>query len=371
MRAANSSALIFPHFADGGGYVSSLLLTNATDRGTTATLSFFSGAGAPLDITIDGVTSRTRDVEVPAHGSAKVTTSGLPVSSVAGWVKVTTAPSVELSGNAVFQFFKDTVLFSEASVPAVLPVRSIDFFADEEGSFKTGFALANPGISKASGTITLWRQDGAVYDSFPISLDPGGHMATFVGQIFGDHAPSGRVQLNLTTGCLAAVALRFHTSSIYSTVTVGQPGFTAAGVDAMFSPDAGIQERLVAEIDKAQSSIDIAIYSFTANSIREALVAAKERGITIRIISDTSQEGNDGGEIPTLKSMGFNLKLTSGLSNGIMHNKYMIIDGMSLVTGSYNWSSSAEFYNHENVVFLQGTRLIEKYQADFDKIWTK
>jgi phosphatidylserine/phosphatidylglycerophosphate/cardiolipin synthase-like enzyme len=54
-----------------------------------------------------------------------------------------------------------------------------------------------------------------------------------------------------------------------------------------------------------------------------------------------------------------------------MHDKYMIIDGRLLVTGSYNWSASAESYNFENAIFIQGSSIIQSYEADFDKIWGK
>jgi len=78
--------------------------------------------------------------------------------------------------------------------------------------------------------------------------------------------------------------------------------------------------------------------------------------VAIQIIADSSQAGTTGGEIATLESLGFNLKRVSGTTGGIMNNKYMIIDGRFLLTGSYNWSVSAEDSNFENAVFLQGSQ---------------
>ena len=54
---------------------------------------------------------------------------------------------------------------------------------------------------------------------------------------------------------------------------------------------------------------------------------------------------------------------------GIMHNKFMIIDGKLLFTGSYNWSGSAETSNYENALFLTGATTIQKYQTEFDRLW--
>ncbi len=360
---------IFPQFADGGGYVSNFLLTNPSSTATTATLAFFGNDGTPLSVIIDGAAATSHDVPVPSHGSAKVSTSGLPLSFVAGWVRVTTNPSVDLGGNAVFQFFKGSTLFSEASVPGVLPVSSMDFFADEEGGFKTGFALANPGAIPASGTLTLRRKDGTEFGTMPISLAPSHHTAIYLWQLFGENAPSGRAEINLTSGYLAATALRFHTSSVFSTLSVGQPGFAPAGTTALFSPGGGVRDRLIAEINKAQATLDIAIYSFTADAIRDALIAARNRGVAIRIIADASQADGSGSEITTLEHLGFNLKRMSGAFGGIMHNKFMIIDGKLLFTGSYNWSASAETSNYENALFLTGATTIQKYQTEFDLLW--
>jgi phosphatidylserine/phosphatidylglycerophosphate/cardiolipin synthase-like enzyme len=95
------------------------------------------------------------------------------------------------------------------------------------------------------------------------------------------------------------------------------------------------------------------------------------RGVAIRIIADSSSADGQGSEIATLEGLGFNLKRMSDLSGGIMHNKFMIIDGKVLFTGSYNWSASAENYNFENALFLTGAATIQKYQAEFEKIWVR
>ena len=368
----DSSAIVFPQIADGGGYRTSMLLTNGSATNTTATVRFYSSTGAPLFVTIGGTSSSSFQVLISARGSAKLTTSGSPETAVVGWSSVTTSPFVPLNGNAVFQFFSGPVLFSEASVAAVMPVSAVDFYADEEGGFHTGFALVNPGQTAALGTLSLRRGDGTLFDTYPVSLEPGHHVAIFLWEILKD-APSGRAEINLASGCLAATALRYHTSSVFSTVSIGQPGFAPAGAAALFSPNGGVRERLVAEIRRAQSTLDIAIYSFTADEIRDALIQARSRGVQIRILADTGQAGNQGqgGEIPTLQDLGFNVRLLAGLQNGIMHNKYMIVDGRLLVTGSYNWSVSAENYNFENAVLVQGSALVQAYIEDFNRMWSR
>jgi hypothetical protein len=365
IQTSDARQLIFPHIADGMGFKTELLLTNGSDIDTTATLLFFSDTGDPLNISIGNSTASAFTFPIPARGSAMISTLGSSSSFSGGWARITSSPPANLNGNAIFQSFNVSDLLSEASVPATPPVSSARFYADEEGGFNTGIAYANPGPVKAIGTLTLRNLSGTFIDSEPIDLDPGHHSSLFLYQIFSG-APSGSAEISLTSGSLSITTLRIHSSGIFSTVTVSY-----TPVSALFSPDGGVRSQIISEINKAHSSIDIAIYSFTADEIREALVAAKDRGVAIRIIADSSQANGTGSEIGTLESLGFDVKRMSGESGGIMHNKYMIIDSSILLTGSYNWSANAEDNNFENAIFIQGVSVIQDYVADFERIWEK
>jgi len=365
---SDDSQIIFPHIADGGGYRTVLLLTNGTGSATTATVAFFTNAGAPLIVTIGGTAASSFPITIPAGGSAKIETAGAGKDTSTGWAKVTTSPAAGLNGNAVFQLFKEGALFSEASVQAAVPAIRVEFYADEEGGFNTGLALANPGTATAAGTLTLRGSNGEIVGTSPVSLAPGHQTASFLFQLLPG-VPSGRAEINLTRGTLSVAVLRYHSTAVFSTVSVGPPG--GSGMSAFFSPAGGVRPRIIAEIGKATSTIDIAIYSFTADEIREALKAAKARGVAIRIVADASQASGQGSEISTLEGLGFNLKRASGLGTGIMHNKYMIIDGGFLLTGSYNWSVSAEDYNFENAVFISGSPVIQSYIEDFNRLWNR
>ncbi len=68
-------------------------------------------------------------------------------------------------------------------------------------------------------------------------------------------------------------------------------------IDSLFFPRGGIAAAIVQEIQQMQSKLDIAIYSFTRNDIGDALIAAKNRGVSIRLIADTGQAPQSGSEI--------------------------------------------------------------------------
>jgi phosphatidylserine/phosphatidylglycerophosphate/cardiolipin synthase-like enzyme len=77
--------------------------------------------------------------------------------------------------------------------------------------------------------------------------------------------------------------------------------------EIFFSPNAGAAARIVQEIERTQSTIDIAIYSFTRDEIADALIAAKNRGVAIRILADSSHANGTVSDIARLEAAGFQL----------------------------------------------------------------
>lgn len=140
-------------------------------------------------------------------------------------------------------------------------------------------------------------------------------------------------------------------------------------IEVHFSPDGGIQKRIIKAIDQSKSSIDIAIYSFTNDKIAQSLKEAKDRGVKIRIIMDSRQTKSNHSQHTFLKDNGFEVKLKKGTARGLMHHKFIIFDGQLLMTGSYNITKNAERYNYENVLFISNRPVVEKYQILFNQLW--
>ncbi len=138
---------------------------------------------------------------------------------------------------------------------------------------------------------------------------------------------------------------------------------------AYFSPEGRVEDHIIKAIDDTRSTIDIAIFNLTSRNIAGALEKAKERGVKIRIIADSGQEEGERSLVYSLRSRGCDIKSIHGKKKGIMHNKFAILDKKVLVTGSYNWTYSAEHFNYENAVFISDPNVIKSYQDEFDKIW--
>ena len=120
-------------------------------------------------------------------------------------------------------------------------------------------------------------------------------------------------------------------------------------------------------IGRANSTIDVAVYSFTQDSLADALVSARDRGVAVRVIMDSGTISDSGSEYSRLKRLGISIKTDS--STGLMHDKFFLIDGRVVGTGSYNWTGSAEDDNAENLLIVRSATLVGRYLNEFNALW--
>lgn len=141
-----------------------------------------------------------------------------------------------------------------------------------------------------------------------------------------------------------------------------------AEIRILFSPDGGIREEIIEQISASQEFIDVAMYSFTSEPIAEALVRAKNRGVRVRILLDKLQAAGRYSQHQYLLDNG--VRIITDVHGGIMHNKIAIIDGRVLLTGSFNWTKSAEERNEENLLlFIDEEEIIRIYQIRLNYLW--
>lgn len=139
-------------------------------------------------------------------------------------------------------------------------------------------------------------------------------------------------------------------------------------LQVFFCPADHCDEQLIRRIEGAQESVDIAIYSFTLDSIGDALIEKHRAGVPVRVLFDNSQAAGQASEDERLEAAGVPIKRMD-LSRGIMHNKYIIIDHRVVGTGSYNYSQNASSYNRENLVFVSVSSVAERFGTDFERLW--
>ena len=149
-------------------------------------------------------------------------------------------------------------------------------------------------------------------------------------------------------------------------------------VDVAFSPDGGVTGMITDEISNAEKSIHVQAYSFTSHEIIDALINAKRRGVDVRIIIDKSNvtgEGKDSSRSQKEKELmdsivdsGIPMKVDYDFK--IAHSKIMIIDDIDVITGSFNFTHSAEHDNAENCLILHGNKqLADEYLKNWQWRW--
>jgi phosphatidylserine/phosphatidylglycerophosphate/cardiolipin synthase-like enzyme len=131
-----------------------------------------------------------------------------------------------------------------------------------------------------------------------------------------------------------------------------------------FSPKGGCEAAIVREIKAARREILVQAYSFTADPLTYGLIEAKKRGVHVEIILDKSNEVERYSDLHIFLENG--LPPLIDHSHAIAHNKIMVIDRHTVVTGSFNFTNQAENENAENVVILKGNPdVVDQYRKNF------
>ena len=113
------------------------------------------------------------------------------------------------------------------------------------------------------------------------------------------------------------------------------------------------------EMEQAKTSVLVQAYSFTSAPIAKALLNAHKRGVKVEVILDKSQKTQKYSSATFLNNQGIPVKIDA--QHTIAHNKVMIIDGETVITGSFNFTKAAEESNAENLLIIHDKKLAERY----------
>lgn len=141
----------------------------------------------------------------------------------------------------------------------------------------------------------------------------------------------------------------------------------------------GVDQRVVADLDRARKTVDLASFDFNLPSVTNALVRAQSRGVTVRVVLDEENgtqtlRASDAPDkqqfdaLPTLSAAHIPVA-DGGRSTGLMHNKFILIDGAILYTGSWNMSFNDTFRNNNNLLRITNHELVANYQAKFNEMF--
>ena len=162
------------------------------------------------------------------------------------------------------------------------------------------------------------------------------------------------MQKLITCGLLAISISAFASTSINS----------GASFDTGFSPNGDSLQLVLKGINSAKKSIHVAAYSFTSKPIAEALLKASNRGVEVKVVADAKSNSGKYSATTYLANNHIPIKLDGNYP--IFHHKFMVIDGTSLETGSFNYSAAAANKNAENVLMLWN---VPDIASAYDKKW--
>lgn len=133
--------------------------------------------------------------------------------------------------------------------------------------------------------------------------------------------------------------------------------------------DGNLDKLLIKEINTAQKSLDVAIYSITKDNIATAIIEAKKKGLDVKVITDKqeSQSKYQKEILDKFKTNGIPIKINSHA--GLMHLKISIIDGKTVTGGSYNYTDSATRNNDENLIIMRDTNIVSEYVNEYNEMW--
>ena len=164
----------------------------------------------------------------------------------------------------------------------------------------------------------------------------------------------------------ASTAQTVDGSSDWYNLYFSDPNSPTAG-----SYTGGPDEKFVEAMSKATQSLDIATYDLTIPSISNAIQDAHSRGVTVRVFTETDhlESGSDQREeLVNLVNAGITV-IGDGRS-GLMHNKFTIIDGQEVWTGSTNYTYYGSYRNNNNLIRIISADFATNYSTEFEELWT-
>jgi len=134
----------------------------------------------------------------------------------------------------------------------------------------------------------------------------------------------------------------------------------------------GLDAKLAELMDTAQRSLDVADYDFDLANVADAMVRAKQRGVTVRMVTDSDTLNNTKNKpvqdaFARLKGAG--IPVVGDNRQPIMHNKFTVVDQAVVETGSWNYTDGDTYYLNNNMIVISSKELAANYTAEFNKMF--
>lgn len=136
-----------------------------------------------------------------------------------------------------------------------------------------------------------------------------------------------------------------------------------------FSPGEDCLNAITNRIQSARHTLDICVFTISDDRISREIEYCHDRKVRVRILTDNDKLHDKGSDVDRLAKYGIPVRVDRTEKH--MHHKFAIIDGKELITGSYNWTRSAERYNEENILITEDERATRSFSKEFKTLWEK
>ena len=139
--------------------------------------------------------------------------------------------------------------------------------------------------------------------------------------------------------------------------------------EAHFSPGEDCPRAIIGLLNGARQKAEVCVFTITDDRLSTAVLEAHRRGVSVRIITDDAKAEDLGSDVERFESAGIPVRVDRSPFH--MHHKFAILDGESLLTGSYNWTRGAARDNEENLIVTTDPRFLTPFGATFERLWAK
>ncbi len=138
-------------------------------------------------------------------------------------------------------------------------------------------------------------------------------------------------------------------------------------IQCYFAPEDNVEDHIVSEISSAKSYIDFATFTFTSVPISNEIMEKIQDGVKVKGIYETRQ-ASQYCTYDNLKLAGANVIYDGNPKT--MHDKFFVIDGQTVITGSYNPTKQANTENDENLLIIKDSSIAKTYEGEFNKLFS-
>lgn len=153
------------------------------------------------------------------------------------------------------------------------------------------------------------------------------------------------------------------TTTLFTAPALAESFTHNGAIDILFPPEDDLAKAVITEITGARKEILVFAYSFTHKKIAASLIEKHNQGVTVRILSDASRKSEKGHRVGAMRDAG--VEVIRGPERRSWHNKTIVIDGRTVITGSANFTHAAQYYNRENVVIIRDNPAIAEHYRTY------